>query len=289
MYFAISGVTGHTGRAAAETLLAWGHRVRVIVRDAAKGAAWSARGAEVAIADLTDTAAYAQALRGTDGAYVLLPPNFASGDFRGWQARAGKALVEAVAASGVPHVVLLSSVAAQHVDGTGPIKGLYPVEAALRELPGTKASFLRAASFMENLQSSFGQLEQGVFPTFLPAGRGHPMIASVDIGQVAASLLVEGPPASSPRIVELGGDPIPPADVAATLSEVLGRPIQVAAGPVAAMAGALSGYGIPADIAGLYQEMTEGLISGHVAFEGGHRRALGSTSLATFLTGALSK
>lgn len=289
MYFAISGVTGHTGRAAAETLLAWGHRVRVIVRDAAKGEAWSARGAEVAVADLTDTAAYAHALRGTDGAYVLLPPNFASGDFRGWQARAGKALVDAVAASEVPHVVLLSSVAAQHDDGTGPIKGLYPVEAALRELPGTKVSFVRAASFMENLQANFGQLEQGVFPSFLPAGLGHPMIASADIGQVAASLLVEGPPAPSPRVVELGGAPISPADVAATLSTVLGRPVQVAEGPVTAMAGALAGYGIPADIAGLYQEMTEGLISGHVAFEGGHRRALGSTSLETFLRGVLGR
>jgi len=142
---------------------------------------------------------------------------------------------------------------------------------------------------MENLQGSFGQLADGVFPTFLPAGLGHPMIASADIGQVAASLLVEGPPASSPRVVELGGAPISPTEVAATLSDVLGRPVRVAEGPVTAMAGALAGYGIPADIAGLYQEMTEGLISGHVAFEGGHRRASGSTSLATFLRGVLSR
>jgi uncharacterized protein YbjT (DUF2867 family) len=289
MYFAIAGVTGHTGRVAAETLLAWGHRVRVIVRDATKGEAWRARGAEVAIADLTDEVGFAAALRGTDGAYVLVPPNFATGDFRAWQARAGRSLVAAVAASGVPHVVLLSSVGAQHTDGTGPIKGLHPVEAALRALPNTTATFLRAAAFMENLQGSFGLLEQGLFPSFTPAGVAFPMIASADIGQVAASLLVEGAPAASPRIVELGGAPVSTAEVAGALSALLGRNIQVAEAPVSAMGQTLVGYGLPADVAALYQEMTEGVLSGRVGFEGGHRRASGSTSLTTFLRGALGK
>ena len=73
--FAITGITGHTGAVVAETLLAAGKPVRVIVRDAAKGAAWKARGAEVAVADLKDAAALAQAFRGVQGAYVLSPPD----------------------------------------------------------------------------------------------------------------------------------------------------------------------------------------------------------------------
>lgn len=290
MYFSIAGVTGHTGRVAAETLLAWGHRVRVVVRDAAKGEAWAARGAEVAVADLTDTAAFAAALRGTDGAYVLLPPNLATGDFRAWQARAGAALVEAVAASRVPHVVLLSSIAAQHPDGTGPIQGLHPIEQALGRLGSTGASFVRAASFMENLLGSLGMLSQGVYPSFTPADLAWPMIATADIGQVAASLLVEGPPApGSPRVVELGGPPRSAADVAAALSTLTGRPVRVAEAPVAAMASTLTGYGFPPDVAALYQELTEGLISGRVAFEGGHRRATGLVTLEQFLAGALAR
>jgi uncharacterized protein YbjT (DUF2867 family) len=290
MFFAVAGVTGQTGRVAADTLLSWGHRVRVIVRDAAKGAPWAARGAEVAIADLEDEAAFTAALTGVDGAYVLLPPNMASADFRGWQRRAGEALVRAVAASGVPHVVLLSSVAAHHTDGTGPIKGLYPVEQALRALPNTGASFLRAAYFMENLLGSLSMLDQGLLPSFTPANLGFPMIATADIGEVAASLLVEGAPApGSPRIVELGGAPTTMTDVAAALTEIVGKPVNVAEAPVAAMAQTLTGFGFPADMAALYQEMTEGLISGHVAFEGGHRRAWGRVGVAQVLAGALKK
>ena len=44
--FAIAGVTGHTGRAAADALLSEGEKVRVVAREAAKGEPWRARGAE---------------------------------------------------------------------------------------------------------------------------------------------------------------------------------------------------------------------------------------------------
>ena len=41
--FVIAGVTGHVGSVVAEKLLAKGQKVRVLVRDAGKGAAWSKR------------------------------------------------------------------------------------------------------------------------------------------------------------------------------------------------------------------------------------------------------
>src|SRR5207244_527511 len=75
--YAIAGVTGHTGSIAAETLLAQGKPVRVIVRDAAKGAAWAKKGAEVAVASLDDVGALTKALTGVQGAFVLLPPQAA--------------------------------------------------------------------------------------------------------------------------------------------------------------------------------------------------------------------
>ena len=72
--FVIAGVTGNTGAVVADTLLPAKAPVRVIVRDAAKGAAWQAKGAEVAIADLADVPALTAALRGAQGAYLLVPP-----------------------------------------------------------------------------------------------------------------------------------------------------------------------------------------------------------------------
>src|SRR6185437_14903820 len=91
--------------------------LRVIVRDASKGERWKARGAEVAIAELDDAAALAKALTGATGAYLLLPPQYPSSDSRADNGRRTQAFVTAIEASGVPHVVFLSSIGAQLPSG----------------------------------------------------------------------------------------------------------------------------------------------------------------------------
>ena len=88
--------------------------------------------------------------------------------------------------------------------------------------------------------------------------------------------------------IELGGPAkVSMNDVAAILSTLTGKPVTVAEAPLEAMAPTLMGFGFPADLAELYREMAAGLISGHVAFEGGHRRVNGSTGVETVLRGLL--
>ena len=142
--FAIAGVTGNTGSVVAETLLAAKAPIRVIVRDAAKGAAWKARGAEVAIADLGDVAALTAAFAGVQGAYVLLPPRPTSTAPLADNHAVADAIAAAVAAAKVPHVVLLSSVGAQHPSGTGPIATVHYAEQVLAKV--TTWTAVRAAS-----------------------------------------------------------------------------------------------------------------------------------------------
>ena len=62
--FVVVGATGNTGAAVAETLLDRKQPVRIVVRSADKGAAWKAKGAEVAVASLDDVPALTKALRG---------------------------------------------------------------------------------------------------------------------------------------------------------------------------------------------------------------------------------
>ena len=76
--YVIVGATGHTGAVVAKTLLEQKLPVRVVVRDAPKGAEWKQRGAEVAVAALDDAKAVAEALRGAEGAYLMVPPNYTS-------------------------------------------------------------------------------------------------------------------------------------------------------------------------------------------------------------------
>ena len=79
--FVIAGATGHVGGVAARELLAAKQPVKVIVRDAAKGKEWAAKGAEVAVGKLDDRDFLASTLKGAKGFFTLLPPNYTAADF----------------------------------------------------------------------------------------------------------------------------------------------------------------------------------------------------------------
>lgn len=262
--YAVAGVSGNTGRWVAETLLQAGAPVRVIVRDAAKGQPWAERGAEVAVADLSDVDALASALEGVQGLYTLVPPQYTDDPIRDGIA-IGRGLAEAAGRAGV-HVVLLSSVGAQHPSGTGPIQILHHTEAALRDA-GVDATFLRAGYFFENYGALIPAITgDGVLPTFIPASTPTPTVTVRDIGRKAAALLQAG--GDGVKIVGLSGPGDPSTDdVAAGFSRALGRPIQVVEQPLEAVIPTFTGLGLSEAWAGLYRELYEGIISGRVAFE----------------------
>jgi len=266
MAFVVAGVSGNTGKVVASALLAAGKKVRVLVRDAAKGKAWQEQGAEVAVAELHDAGAIAAALAGAEGAYLLSPPAFGVPDTLAH----GRSVVDAVAAaldrSPLPHVAWLSSVGAQHAAGTGPIRTAHYAETKLSQ-GKTPVTFVRASYFQENWGSVAGAAKaQGILPSFLAAGRAIAQVATADIGRVAAEALLEGP--RGLRKIELEGPArYTPEDVAASFGRALGKPVQLISVPEAGIIGALREVGFSADLAGLYDEMIRGVNSGHVDFE----------------------
>jgi NAD(P)H dehydrogenase (quinone) len=280
--FAVAGVSGHTGKVVAETLLGQSKPVRAIVRDAAKGEEWKKRGAEIALADLEDADALTKALRDASGAYLLLPPMMSSINVRTDNARKVATIAKAVDASGVKHVVFLSSIASQHDAGTGPILSTHDAEAALSK-SRADVTFLRAPYFMENLAGSLYALDKGELPTFLQLDKPFPMAATQDIGTTAAKLLLEGGRGKS--IVELHGPrEYSQKDVAASLSKITGKTVTAKQGPEDAMVPALIAAGLNAHWAALYKEMIHGMNTGHVAFEGGNiRTAKGTTEVDVVL------
>src|ERR1700752_986788 len=74
--YAITGITGKVGGAAARALLSAGQRVRAVVRDADKGRSWSELGCEVAIAEMEDARALTRAFTDVTGVFILPPSNF---------------------------------------------------------------------------------------------------------------------------------------------------------------------------------------------------------------------
>ena len=279
--FVVLGASGHTGKVVTETLLGQKKKVRVVLRDAGKTRAWKEAGADVAIADVEDGAALKHAFNGAEGVYVLLPPNFASSQVRVDNGRRTKIIVAAIEAASVPHVVMLSSIGAHQSDGTGPVLGLRDAEAALSR--ATAVTFLRAAYFMENWGGSLYAVGQGVLPTFLVADKAIPLVATRDIGTAAARLLVEG--GGGKRVIELAGPrEYSPRDVAAAVERIGGKPIVVQQAPEEAMVPALMGAGMNAEWARLFQELTHGINTDVVVWEGGHPLWRGETGLQSVLS-----
>jgi uncharacterized protein YbjT (DUF2867 family) len=288
--YAIAGVTGRTGSVVAEALLAQGKAERVVVRDPTKGAPWKARGAEIAIASLDDVDALARALSGAQGTYVLLPPRQTSTDPIGENAKLAASIATAVRTSGVAHVVLLSSLGAQHADGTGPIRALHAAE---RDLAATGAGLtvVRAANFQENWGASLGTLASGTVYSILPADLRFPQVSTIDVGRTAAAALVEGAARGEMRVIELSGPrELSGEDIARALTKLTGKPVTVQAAPLDGVVPTFTKLGVSKQVAELFREMYEGIIAGRVAMEGGKARALrGSVGIEETLAKLLSR
>jgi uncharacterized protein YbjT (DUF2867 family) len=187
--YVVIGATGNTGRVVTEDLLAAGLPVRVVGRSAERLADFVKSGAEAAVGDVADAEFVAQACDGVGGVYHMIPPRY-DVDLSAWQSEAGKALFEGIRDAGVPYIVNLSSVGAQHHHGTGPIAGLREQEDRFNELTEADVLHLRPGYFMENLFMMLDAIRgMGVLPMPLPGDLAVAMIATRDIGAVAARRL----------------------------------------------------------------------------------------------------
>ncbi len=262
--FAITGISGQVGGAVARALIADGKRVRAVVRNADKGPAWACQRCEVAVADLDDAAALKKAFAGMEGVFFLLPPVFdPSPDFD--EARRVIAAVrEALDAVRPAKVVSLSTIGAQAAQ-PNLLQQHRLQEESLAMLP-LPITFLRAAWFMENAAWDVALARTtGVIPSFLhPLDRPVPMVATADIGRVAAELLQET--WQGRRVVELEGARVAPNDVAAAFSSALGREVRMDVVPRATWEALFRSQGMKNPVP--RAQMLDGFNEGWIAFEG---------------------
>jgi uncharacterized protein YbjT (DUF2867 family) len=283
----VVGATGKTGSVTAETLLAQGKKIRVVVRDAKKGDAWRARGADVAIAQLDDARALEAAFAGATGVFALLPEDPSVSDFHGHRRRMADAIASAVRACRVPHVVFLSAVAAVLPDGNGPGKDLHYAEILLRGT-GAKVTVLRACYFQENVLAALAPAQhEGIYPSFFPsADVALPTIATRDLGRIAAGCLVE-PPAES-ETVDVLGPVYSVRQLAEGLGRAIGKSLQVVDVPAVAHVEALTKAGLPRAYAEALAEMFACFASMRVSPQG-DRKLSGTTALDETLAGVLAR
>jgi uncharacterized protein YbjT (DUF2867 family) len=164
-----------------------------------------------------------------DGAFILVPPNFdPSPDFS--EARTVAAnLSSAITATRPGRVVYLSTIGAQATHSNLLTQHTI-IEQALRKLP-VAITFLRPGWFMENSSWDVAPAKNGAIQSFLePLDKPVPMVATSDIGRLAAELLQES--WNGHRVVELEGPHrVTPNEIASTFARLLGHPVRVEAVP----------------------------------------------------------
>src|ERR1700722_2764498 len=223
--FSIIGITGRVGGGAASRLLGLGKQVRAIVRDEAKGHVWASKGASDAVADMTDGDGLGRARAGCEAAFVIVPPLFdPSPGFP-----EAKGLIDSLSAalrqSEAKRIVALSTIGA-HVTRPNLLNALHMMEESFRQLP-MPITFLRPGWFMENHAGDVSSaISEEIIHSYLQTiEQAIPMIATKDIGALAGTLLLES--WLGKRVVELEAKTrVSSADITATLTDILGKPIK---------------------------------------------------------------
>jgi uncharacterized protein YbjT (DUF2867 family) len=234
--------------------------VRALVRDREKAAKWADQDVELVEGDWNDATAIAEALKGVEGASVMLPSVWApSPDYR--EAKGVIAnYIEAFSKVVPSRVVAFSSMGANRTNGVGMITALSLLEQGFRNLPSPVA-FVRAGGFFENFLFGLQAAQGGTLPVFYsPTNRKSTMVASDDIGAEVATLLT-GPAWSGHRVIELGSM-VSADEVASQLGEVLRLDVKAFAVPRAGWADAFQQFGIPKGHTGAAEEMYESINAG---------------------------
>ena len=216
---------------------------------------------------------------------MLSPPDIAARNFVADRKRLTQRQVDTLTDANVPHVVLLSSVGAQHASGTGPIVSVHNAEAQLRA-SGLAATFVRAGYFVENWGAVLSAVKSdGVLPSFIASEQRIPTVSTPDIGLCVAQALLDGP--RGVRVIELSGPKdVSPSDVAKALSVILEKTVTVSEAPLDAVVPTFTSLGVSENIAGLFRELYQAIQEGKLTPEPGEL-VRGKTELETTLRALL--
>jgi len=223
--YSITGITGKVGGEVARALLNAGQAVRAVVRDARKGTAWEELGCDVSLADMNDATALTAAFKAATGVFVLLPPVFDPAPGFPETRATVEALRRALQAAHPQKVVCISTIGAQ-ASQTNLLTQLRIMEESFGDLP-MPVAFVRPAWFMDNYAWDVASArDTGIISSFLqPLNRLFPMVATADIGRIAAELLQEA--WIGMKVCELEGPiRVSPNEAALTFATIFDRPVR---------------------------------------------------------------
>ena len=284
--YVIMGGTGHVGSATAAALLARGEQVAIVTHDANRAGAWVREGAEIVEANVNEVASLRAAFRRGSRAFLLNPNADTSADTDAVERRTVANILAALDGSGLEKVVAASTGGAQPGDRIGDLNVLWELEEGLRRQP-IPAAINRGAYYLSNWDSQLDAVRKtGTLQTMYPADLLIPMVAPLDLGEIAAQRLVSTPDDTGIRYVG-GPRRYSSADVAKAFSQALGAPVGVDVIPRDEWKEAFQGLGFSEAAADSYARMTAVSLDG--GFDMPDDALRGATTLEAHIRDLLSK
>lgn len=261
----VIGPTGNIGSKIIKDLLPKKIPLVALARSTEKLKSEIAGGLEVISGDLSSSEDITRALNGVSTAFFMVPPNYGAPDSAAYQDSVIANLFAAAEKSQLKHIVLLSSVGAQHEQGTGLIAGLHRLEKKFSTLKMIHTISLRAGYFMENLFLQAQTVKtQNITGSPIKADAKISMVATQDIAQLAADLLQNATFTGHTVRYVLGAADVSYADVTAELSRLTGKTLNYVQFPYDAATQAMVGMGLSQSTAeglvGIAKGVNEGLV-----------------------------
>lgn len=235
----ITGATGDTGRAAVRESIALGLDVRALVHSLdARSEALEKLGAEVVVGDLLEINTIRAAMEGVDAAYLVWPVQLGL-------IQATVNFAQAAKEAGVKTVINLSQRSANRDSTSDSCRDTFIAEEVLN-WSGLPVIHLRPTYFLEWLLYPWQlpYLQQGILR--MPVGKGrHSPIAADDQGRAIAALLKDPEEHIGTTIPLSGPVEMDHEQMAAELSEALGRKIVFQDLPIDEYTESIEKMGVP--------------------------------------------
>ncbi len=221
----VTGASGKTGRAVIRALLARGETVCALVHRPDQVRAMQDLGAQgTIVGDMCDRAAIESAAHGMLAIYHICP------NMHPDEAALGGTVIAAARSAGVERLVYHSVLHPQTEAMPHHWQKLRVEEQLLES--GLSYTILQPAAYMQNVLAYWNQIvDQGIYPVLYAVETRLGMVDLEDVAEVAALVLTE--PGHVGATYELAGaESLTQTEVAAILSQRLGRPVRAQAVPL---------------------------------------------------------
>ncbi|MBN8836516.1 MAG: NmrA family NAD(P)-binding protein [Sphingobacteriia bacterium] len=225
MKYVITGSVGHISKPLVENLVKAGHDVTVISSKNNNRSVIEQLGAKAIIGSVEDVDFLKQAFSNADAVYTMVPPNFGAANWKEWIGSIGNNYASAIAATGIQHIVNLSSVGAHLPEGCGPVSGLYFAEQALNKLAGVHVKHLRPGFFYHNFLANIGMIQHMnlIGGNYGDASTNMVLVNPADIAAVAAEELLNLQ-FTGKSVRYIASDERTTGDIAQILGTAIGKP-----------------------------------------------------------------